>query len=394
MKITGIELIPLTMIFKASIEESFGTVGKREDNVIVKLYTDEGITGLGEGCTLGPFYCGESQETVMGMIAGHLFPKVLEGADPFNIDPIHYKMNKVVYANTVAKAAVDYAIHDIMGKALGVPLYKLLGGKFCDKIPTRASVGIGDPDEMAKKAAHCHELGFGGIKMKVGLEPLLDIERVKAIRKAIGPDMLIDIDVNGAYSPKDAIYVLRRVSDCGNIIVEQPVNRDDLSGMALVRRSVDVPIGACEAALTQQQIMRVIKMEAADFFNYKMTRSGGIFPAKQSIRMIEAAGLFVVASEQLGTSVELSAMGHLAVSTQSLAWPGGYAAGVMGMAGKFTTEDSDADIVDNPMLVKGGHLYAPSDRPGLGVELVEEKWRRYLTPGKEVIRLGTVPKMS
>lgn len=388
MKIVGIELIPLTMVFKASIEESFGTVGKREDNVIVKMYTDEGVTGLGEGCTLGPFYCGESQETVMGIIANHLFPKVLECADPFNLDPIHYQMNKVVYGNTVAKAAVDYAMNDIIGKTLGVPLYKLMGGKFCDKIPTRASVGIDDPDKMAAKAAHIHELGFGGIKMKVGLEPLLDIERVKAIRKAVGPDMLIDIDVNGAYSPKDAIFVLKRVQDCGNIIVEQPVNRDDLSGMQLVRRSVDVPIGACEAALTQQQIMRIIKMEAADFFNYKMTRSGGLFPAKQSIRMIEAAGLFVVASEQLGTSVELSAMGHLAFSTRSLAWPGGFAAGVMGMAGKFTTEDSDADIVDNPMLVKGGHLYAPSDRPGLGVELVEEKWRRYLTPGKEIVRIG------
>jgi L-alanine-DL-glutamate epimerase-like enolase superfamily enzyme len=388
MKITGIELIPLTMEFKASIEESFGTVGKREDNVIVKMYTDEGITGLGEGATLGPFYCGESQETVMGIIAGHLFPKVLEGEDPFNIDPIHFKMNKVVYGNTVAKAAVDYAIHDIMGKTLGVPLYKLLGGKFCDKIPTRASVGIDDPDKMAAKAAHVHKLGFGGIKMKVGLDPILDIERVQAIRKAVGPDMLIDIDVNGAYRPKDAIFVLNRVADCGNIIVEQPVNRDDLSGMALVRHNVEVPIGACEAALTQQQIMRIIKMEAADFFNYKMTRSGGIFPAKQSVRMIEAAGLFVVASEQLGTSVELSAMGHFAVSTQSLSWPGGYAAGVMGMAGKFSTEDSDADIVDNPMLVKGGHLYAPSDRAGLGVELVEDKWRRYLTPGKEVVKLG------
>ena len=388
MKIIGIELIPLTMVFKASIEESFGTVGKREDNVIVKMYTDDGITGLGEGCTLGPFYCGESQETVMGIIANHLFPKVLEGADPFNLDLIHYQMNKVVYGNTVAKAAVDYAMNDIIGKALGVPLYKLMGGKFCDKIPTRASVGIDDPDKMAAKAAHIHELGFGGIKMKVGLEPLMDIERVKAIRKAVGPDMLIDIDVNGAYSPKDAIFVLKRVQDCGNIIVEQPVNRDDLSGMQLVRRCVDVPIGACEAALTQQQIMRIIKMEAADFFNYKMTRSGGLFPAKQSIRMIEAAGLVVVASEQLGTSVELSAMGHLAFSTRSLAWPGGFAAGVMGMAGKFTTEDSDADIVDNPMLVKGGHLYAPSDRPGLGVELVEEKWRRYLTSGKEIVRIG------
>lgn len=391
MKITGIELIPLTMIFKASIEESFGTVGKREDNVIVRIYTDEGITGLGEGCTLGPFYCGESQETVMGIIAKHLYPKVLEGEDPFNIDPIHFKMNKVVYGNTVAKAAVDFALHDIMGKALNVPLYKLLGGKFCDKIPTRASVGIDDPDKMAAKAKHIHELGFGGIKMKVGLEPLVDIERVKAIRKAIGPDMLIDIDVNGAYSPKDAIYVLKRVSDCAPIIVEQPVNRDDLFGMALVRRSVDIPIGACEAALTQQQIMRVIKMEAADFFNFKMSRSGGIFPAKQSIRMVEAAGLFVVASEQLGTSVELSAQGHLAVSTPSLSWPGGYAAGVMGMAGKFSTEDSDADIVDNPMLVKDGHLYAPSDRPGLGVNLVEDKWRSYLTPGSEIIKLGNVP---
>ena len=115
MKITGIELIPLSMVFKAAIEESFGTVGKREDNVIVRLHTDEGISGIGEGSTLGPFYCGESQETVMGIISHHIYPKLLEGEDPFNIDPIHYKMNKLVYGNTVAKAAVDYAIHDIMG---------------------------------------------------------------------------------------------------------------------------------------------------------------------------------------------------------------------------------------------------------------------------------------
>lgn len=279
-----------------------------------------------------------------------------------------------------------------MGKALNVPLYKLLGGKFCDKIPIRASVGIDDPDKMAAKAKHCHELGFGGIKMKVGLEPLLDIERVKAIRKAIGPDMLIDIDVNGAYSPKDAIYVLKRVADCGNIIVEQPVNRDDLYGMAMVRKAVDVPIGVCEAALSQPQIMRAMKLEAADFFNFKMSRSCGLFPAKQCVRMIEAAGLFVVASEQLGSSVELSAMNHFAVSTQSLSWPCGFAAGVLGMAGKYTTEGTTADIVDNPQLVKDGFLYAPSDRPDLGVSLVEEKWRRYLTPGKEIVRLGNVPK--
>lgn len=225
--------------------------------------------------------------------------------------------------------------------------------------------------------------------MKVGLNPPEDIERVKAIRQAIGPSAVIDIDVNGAYAPKDAIYVLRRVSDCAPILVEQPVQRDDLKGMALVKRSVDLPIGACESALTLAQVMRVIQMDAADFFNYKTSRSGGLFPAKQAVRMIEAAGLFVIASEQLGFGVEVAANAHFAVSTPTLKWPEGLAAGLMGIAGKFDTVDFDGDIVDKTPLVKNGRLHAPGG-PGLGVNLVEEKWRRYLTPGKEIIKLGRI----
>jgi len=107
MKITGIEIIPLTMIFKGIIKESFGTVGLREDDVVIRLHTDGGITGLGEGSTLGPFYCAESQETVIGIIGHHLFPKVLESKDPFDVDQIHYQMDKVVFGNTVAKAIID-----------------------------------------------------------------------------------------------------------------------------------------------------------------------------------------------------------------------------------------------------------------------------------------------
>jgi L-alanine-DL-glutamate epimerase-like enolase superfamily enzyme len=229
--------------------------------------------------------------------------------------------------------------------------------------------------------------GFGGIKMKVGLNPTEDIERVKAIRSAIGKTAVIDIDVNGAYTPKDAIYMLKRVADCMPCIVEQPVNRDDLSGMALVRKSVDIPIGACESALTLAQVMRVIQMEAADFFNYKISRSGGLFPAKQAVRMIEAAGLFVVGSEQLGFGVEVSAQAHFAVATPTLKWPAGYAAGLMGMAGRFDTIGFEGDITDNTPVVKNGHLQAPRG-PGLGVNLVEDKWKRYLTPDKEIVKLG------
>jgi L-alanine-DL-glutamate epimerase-like enolase superfamily enzyme len=389
MRITGIEIIPLTISFKGQIKESFGTVGLREDDVIIRLHTDEGITGLGEGATLGPFYCGESQETVMGIIGHHLFPKVLEGKNPFDVDPIHYQMDKVVYANTVAKAAVDFALYDIMGKALNVPVYNLLGGRFTDEIPLRGSVGIDTPEKMAALAKSIIDQGFGGIKMKVGLNPHEDIERVKTIRQAIGPSAVIDIDVNGAYTPKEAIYVLRRVSDCAPITVEQPVQRDDLKGMALVKRSVDLPIGACESALTLAQVMRVIQMDAADFFNYKTSRSGGLFPAKQAVRMIEAAGLFAIASEQLGFGVEVVANAHFAVSTPTLKWPEGHAAGLMAIAGKFDTVDFDGDIVDKTPLVKNGRLHAPGG-PGLGVNLVEEKWRRYLTPGKEIIKLGRI----
>ena len=387
MKITGIELIPLTMFFKGIIKESFGTVGLREDDVVIKLHTDEGITGLGEGATLGPFYSGESQETVMGIIAHHLFPKVLEGKDPFDIDSIHHQMEKMVYRNTVAKAAIDFAIHDIMGKTLNVPLYKLIGGKFTDEIPLRGSVGIDMPEKMAANAKRITDAGFKAIKMKVGLEPIIDVDRVKAIRAAVPPDTVIDVDVNGAYAPKDAIWVLQRVSDCFPLLVEQPVRRDDLEGLALVRRSVNVPIGACESALTLAEVSRVIQNRAADFFNFKIDRSGGIYPGKHAVKMIEAAGLFVVPSEQLGFGIEVAAQAHFGVSTQGLRWPGGYAAGLIGMAGKLDTIDFDGDIVDKTPIVKNGKLRVP-DGVGLGVELVEEKWRRYLTPGKEVIKLG------
>jgi len=389
MKITGIEIFPLTISFKTVIEESFGTVGLKEDDVVIKLYTDEGITGLGEGSTLGPFYCGESQETVMGIIGHHLFPKVLDGEDPFNIDLIHRHMDKVVYENSVAKSAIDFAIHDIMGKALNVPVYRLIGGKFTDRIPLRASVGIASPEAMAERAKAIVDAGFQGIKMKVGLKPYEDIDRVKAIREAVGKEAIIDIDVNGAYSPKEAIAVLNKVADCAPILVEQPVSRDDLEGLALVKRSVNLPIGACESALTLSQILRVIRMDAADFFNYKISRSGGFFRGKQAVHMMEAAGLFAVGSEQLGFGIELAAQAHFAVSTSILKLPGGYAAGIIGMAGTFHSTGFTGDIVDETPLVQDGRLRVP-ERPGLGVVLVEDCWRRYITPGKEVIRIGKV----
>jgi L-alanine-DL-glutamate epimerase-like enolase superfamily enzyme len=387
LKIIGIEVFPLSVSFGQVIEESFGTVGKREDDVVIKIYTDEGVTGLGEGNTLGPFYSGESQGTVIDIIANHLFPKVLEGENPFNIELIHQKMDRVVYGNSVAKSAVDFALHDIMGKSLGVPVYQLLGGCSGGKIPLRWSVGIGPAEEVAELALQGIRAGFQGIKMKVGLNPSEDVKLVEAIRKSIGPDLIIDVDVNGGYRPKEAIDTIKKMEEFGPLLIEQPVRRDDLESMAMVKRNVNVPIGACESALTLPQIMRVIKMEAADFFNYKIDRSGGFFRGKQAVHMIDAAGLFSVGSEQLGFGIIVAAQAHFAVSTPILKRPAGYGVGLLKIAKRFDTKDMIGDIVINTPKIVNGHLEIPQG-PGLGVELDEDAVKKYLTPGKSSLLVG------
>jgi len=387
VKIVGLEIFPLTVEFKRVIEESFGTVGLRENDVVIVVHTDEGISGLGEGSTLGPFYSGESQGTVIDIIAHHLFPKVLVDSDPFNLELIHRRMDEVVYGNYVAKAAVDFALHDIIGRALDIPVCRFIGGAHRTEIPLRYAVGIERPEVMAARAQQAVQAGFTGIKMKVGLNPAEDVERVAAIRQAVGDEVIIDVDVNGAYRPKEAIETIRRMEAHGPLLIEQPVHRDDLEGMALVRRRVEAPIGACEAAITLPQIQRIIGLGAADFFNYKISRSGGFFRGGAAVQMIDAAGLFAVGSEQLGFGVELAAQAHFAAAHSTLMLPGGYAAGILGMAGARDNLDFDGDIVTNSPRVSGGRLSVPQG-PGLGVELRRDQVSRHLTPGREPIVVG------
>ncbi len=113
------------------------------------------------------------------------------------------------------------------------------------------------------------------------------------------------------------------------MLIKQPVKRDDFEGMFQVRNSVNIPIGACESALTLLQIMRVIKLSAADFFKYKINRSGGFFRGKQAVHVVDEAGLFSVGSEQLGFGIIVAAQAHFAVSTPILKWPSGYGMGLL-----------------------------------------------------------------
>jgi L-alanine-DL-glutamate epimerase-like enolase superfamily enzyme len=391
MKIIGIEITPITLEWKKVEIDSYGPVGQREDDVIIQIFTDEGISGLGEAMALGPFYSKESQGTIMALLNEQIGPSVLIGEDPFNIDLIHHSMNKMVSENYIMKSAVDIALHDVVAKALNIPVYKLIGGAYTEKIPCHWAVGIGKVEEMVADALQGIKAGYGALKLKAGIDPKQDVENIGGVREAVGPNIPITVDFNQGYDVKRAIQVIRRMERYNIQRVEQPVHYKDLEGMATVKRSVEVPIGACESAMTMQDVVQIIKKEAADFINFKLMRSGGFYLCKSIVQMATASGMFVAGSPMLGTGIEIAADVHFAVSTIELgAPPYNFQGIVSGILKLFNTVDSKGitkDIVDGTPTIADGFVYVP-EGPGLGVELNKENLNFYLTKGKKPILIG------
>jgi L-alanine-DL-glutamate epimerase-like enolase superfamily enzyme len=398
MKIIGIEMFPVSMSFKRKILTAFRGVerdeGVSEDNVIIRIYTDEGVSGLGEAGTWGIYYCGESHETVMDVIAYYLFPKVLEGENPFNIDLILKRMDEEVLGNTVAKSAIDFALYDIMGKTLNVPVYQLIGGCYSERFPMSAGViGIGEPEIMAKYAKEFLE-GLGPeprlFKVKVGIDQLKNVKRVEAIRKAVGPQHYLLLDCNGSFKVKDAILFGKRVEDFAPLFLEQPVDYDDLEGLAEVKRNVAVPVGACECALTIEDMMRVIRMDAADFFNFKIDRLGGIYKGKQAVGMINAAGKWALQSAQISLGVGWAALAHFSAATCGM-FPVSRVCG--GSLLREVYPASAPEYVEVPNVVIGGPKIEKGyagvfPGPGLGVDINEESIKKFQSPGKSPMIVG------
>jgi L-alanine-DL-glutamate epimerase-like enolase superfamily enzyme len=389
MKIVGVKIYPLTLKFGYVIEESFGSVGREEKNVLVQIFTDEGYTGLGEAITLGPFYSSESQGTVIDLIANYFAPQVLLGEDPFNIDKIVYQMDKTATGHTIAKSAVDFALHDIMGKSLGVPVYKLIGGAFTDKIPLRYGIGSGTPEKMAAMARRGVKEGYKCIKMKCGINPKNDAACVRAVREAIGEDIDITIDINQAFTPEQAIRWIRAVEKYNILNVEQPVPQFDLQGLKRVRDNVETYVGACESGYTIWDVMKIIKADAADYLHFKVARSGGFYRGKQIVQMTRAAGMSCMGSTQLGMGVELACMAHFAVANIQLGHEPyasqGYGGGLLNLFDVVSTQEITDDIVTPTPLISGGYLYVPHG-PGLGVEINKDGLAKFL--GGTPIEIG------
>lgn len=349
---------------------------------LIKLHTDEGLVGLGEAPALKEWggdhstYFGESPRMVMMVITDYLAPAI-QGMDPFDIEAIHERMDAAIKGHPYAKAAVDFALYDIMGKALNVPVYKLLGGLYRREIPLAHSIGIMPPERAAAEAVEAIGDGIKTIKLKIGLDAERDVAAVREVRKAVGPRIDITVDGNQGYrTPKEAVRVLEQMEEYRLLFAEQPV--EGLDALAAVAHALRTPIMADESAWTPQDILRIVALGAADVISLYPTKPGGLFKAKKVAAVCEAAGLpcNVNGSAELGVANAVNL--HLSASTKVVSHACVFPVTTLQgreqtrVAGRFYLDD----ILTEPFSYRDGYLIVP-DGPGLGIELDEQKVAKY-----------------
>jgi len=368
LKILRIETIPVQIPInpQRAIRSSLGP-HTRSPFLLVKIHTDAGITGLGEvSCT--PVWSGEDQLTAAHFIQDFIAPK-LEGEDPTEVERLTAKLRQPVAANPFTKAGVEMALWDILGKTAGLPLYRLWGGPVRDFVPTKFSVSGLEPGKAAELAAWAVGQGFQTMKVKVGMDPDGDVARVRAVREAIGPKVRLGVDANGGWSPRVAIQTIRRMYEFGIYFAEQPVAPVDPSWMADVRNHVNVPIMADESVNTVQDAMALARAGAADVLSLYVGKGGGVGTARKIAAVAEAAGLVCTVGSNLEMGVASAAMIHLAMATPAI----GAEEFPCDILSPFFYE---GDLLAEPLPIQAGKA-SPLERPGLGVELDEQKVERY-----------------
>lgn len=368
MKITNIDCIPV----RVPIRPEVAIRTKRGAHsvspfLLVRVHTDEGISGLGEvSCT--PRWSGEDQVTAAHFIRTILGP-ALAGQDPRDIELLSARMRSALAGHAFTKAALEMALWDILGTTAGVPLYRLLGGAVREFVPTKWSISGVEPGQAAGIARWALEQGFTTMKVKVGIDPEQDVARVRAVREAIGADIRLGVDANGAWTPALAVTMIRRLSEFGIYFAEQPVPTGDVEWMADVRRQVEVPLLADESVYSPQDALALVRARAADAISLYIGKSAGIGQARKVAAIAESALWGCTIGSNLELGVGTAAMIHVAIATAGVT-ADEYPCDIIGPL--YYTDE----ILTEPLPLTGGKAM-PIDRPGLGVELDEEKVRRY-----------------
>ncbi|HEY2134768.1 MAG TPA: enolase C-terminal domain-like protein [Xanthobacteraceae bacterium] len=365
MKIARIEPICVGFPMKKPVFMA-GVEIRRADNVLVRIESDTGVVGWGEAAS-APTMTGETVESMMAAVA-YLTPAVL-GRLAEDIAGASTAMNGRMYANQAAKAAIEIALHDLVGRATSKPAYALLGTKVRSRIAVLGVISNGELAADLRDAAAKKADGFMAFKIKVGIaQPLADAERTRRVCETLGPGCLISSDANTGWSAAEAMQYVGAVAGSGLTFFEQPVAADDIAAMAAVSAAAGagLAIGADESIHSLADIRRHHDNEAARGVSLKTIKLGGMRGVFAAGMLCEELGMAVNVSCKTGESSIAGAAGlHIAAALPQLAW---------GLT--LSNEGLSEDVTARPIRIAHGHVEV-SDRPGLGIDVDEDRIRRH-----------------
>jgi L-alanine-DL-glutamate epimerase-like enolase superfamily enzyme len=339
--------------------------------LLLRLETDDGVTGDGEA-TVAPVWSGESAWGARAMVERYLAPVVV-GRRVDDIAGALAAMDAAVWANPFAKAAIEMAMLDAWGRTTGQPLYELLGGAARGlQFPIRFSLAAAAPAVTAANAAARVAWGHQTVKVKVGKDPIADVERVRAVREAIGDGVLLTVDANGGWSVEQAIWALERMEPYQLTLVEQPVRREDLEGLAEVRRRVRVPVMVDEGVFTPWEARRALELGACDIISVYPGKNGGVTVSRDIAALAARYGVAAAVGSNLELDPGTAAMCHLTVAAPNIRAER-YHGDVLGPL------YHEVSVTREPVRLEAGCAWCPTG-PGLGVEIDWERARALAIP--------------
>lgn len=386
MKITKVEIIPVNVPLEQPIGHAFykRTSGK---HMIVKIYNDDGQFGVGCSSVLSQSYCMDNLESTCAK-AKEVAELALLGQNPMNIEMILAKVDNVLRFSTLTKAPIDYALYDLKGKILGVPVYDLIGGLAREEMPVEWILTFDTVENMVASAKKYMGAGFNSLKCKTGKDIKAAIERFAAVRDAVGPDVEIGVDMDGVFNSHDAIRLIRELEKYDLHFAEQPVSKLDIRGFVDVRRHVNTPIVADESAWSIEETVNLINADAIDMAHCALDRIGGFRKGLQFRALMDAHHLDYAICTYNAPGINHAVISHFAASCTKR----GPICDELGTIFMFTGGTDTDHIVRKDMVkeinskIINGKALAPKG-PGLGIELDDELVNSYIPEGMQVITI-------
>ena len=331
--------------------------------VLVRIETEEGLVGWGEAATFqGPTWSEESAESIKATIDGYFAPR-LRGVSLLDYQVALNRALSPYQGNNFAKAAVESAVLDLVGRYYGQPVCVLLGGRYRERVRLSWSLASGNPGDDLAEAKDKYQEGYRIFKFKFGADSLTnDLARLEAVRGELGDEVSLRVDLNQGWDLNTARRAIRPLDDLGIDFLEQPLPKWDLRGMAAIRTQSAFPIMADESLDSGQAALEMIRQGSADIFAYKLTKLGGLLNSLNIYHLARMAGLGAYVGCMIETSLGTAAYLHFAAAVPELTWGCELWGPVM----------LQRDVVKEPVRIQKGSVHLPPG-PGLGVEVDTER---------------------